>query len=55
MEDQQLRPLKELSEPPVLAAFGGLAALLLLNVGLAALSRLADINLKERKAEAGNS
>ena len=47
---------QDVSEPPVLAAFGGIAALLLLNVGLAALSRLADINVKANpKAEAGIS
>ncbi|CAJ1407034.1 unnamed protein product [Effrenium voratum] len=37
---------KETTPPPLLAAFGGVAALLLLNVGIAALSRLADIKVK---------
>lgn len=46
-EEAQLTPEEETGEPPVLAAFGGLAALLLLNVGLAALSRLADIHVKD--------
>lgn len=50
-EEAKLTPEEETGQPPVLAAFGGLAALLLLNVGLAALSRLADIHVKDNKSK----